>query len=277
MSFSFHLVHITPPPGALQTGCQNDGAGPVWAAVAHTPWGDIPGKAKGGSCWYSYAGAEHDSDNFSYVTARTFTLVRSKLESKGPPPGALQTGFQNESGKLWSAVAHHPCFGDIPGKAKDNSCWFPYGGQEYCIDDFSWVVIPWDLVKGTEPPKNGVKAGNQKDESGDLWCAVAHTIWGDIPGKAKDNNCWFPYDEKEHLTQNFSWVVAEGWKLEKKESPPQNGLAVGLQNDGAGKLWAAVAHSSEWGDIPGKARDHTCWYSYGGKEYYTDNFSWVVV
>jgi hypothetical protein len=255
-----------------QVGFQNYGAGQLWAAVAHTNHGEIPGKAKGNECWYPYGGQEVSTNNFSYVVARNFRLVKSSF----PPPGALQTGFQNDgAGQLWASVAHTN-HGDIPGKAKGNECWYAYGGKEHSTNNFSWVVNAWDLVRGGGVPQDGVKAGRQNDGAGDLWCAVAHSNWGEIPGKAKGNECWFAYGGKEHSTNNFSWVIARGWRLERNNRPPQNGLPVGFQNDGAGQLWAAVAHSN-WGDIPGKAKDNTCWFPYGGQEHSTNNFSWIVV
>jgi len=56
-----------PPLGAIISGHQNDGAGELWAGVAHTPHGDIPGKAKGDICWYPYAGKEELTHDFSWV------------------------------------------------------------------------------------------------------------------------------------------------------------------------------------------------------------------
>jgi len=131
-------------------------------------------------------------------------------------------------------------------------------------------------MRGGFAPQEGVRAGHQNDGAGDLWCVVAHTNHGDIPGKGKDNTCWYPYGGREETTNNFSWVVAHGWRLERGNRPPNNGLPVGHQNDGAGTLWAAVAHTNN-GDIPGKAKDNTCWYPYGGREEATNNFSWIVV
>lgn len=37
----------------------------------------------------------------------------------------------------------------------------------------------------------------------------------------------------------------------------------------------AVAET-EWGKIPGKAKDGTCWYPFNGEEHYTDAFHYVV-
>ena len=57
----------TPPPLAILSGYQNDGAGYFYAAVADTDSGTIPGKARNGVCWYPYGGGEHKTINFSYV------------------------------------------------------------------------------------------------------------------------------------------------------------------------------------------------------------------
>lgn len=57
----------TKPRGAAH-GRQNDGAGDLWCAVAHTRWGTIPAKAKGNECWFPYGGKEHyQRGNFQYV------------------------------------------------------------------------------------------------------------------------------------------------------------------------------------------------------------------
>jgi len=135
---SFQLVKSNfPPQGSLQTGFQNDGAGALFAAVAHTQWGEIPGKAKGGDCWFAYGGKEHQTNNFSYVVSQGgFQLVKSGF----PPQGALQCGFQNDgAGALFAAVAHTQ-WGEIPGKAKGAECWFSYGGVENPTNNFSYVV-----------------------------------------------------------------------------------------------------------------------------------------
>ena len=67
-----------------------------------------------------------------------------------------------------------------------------------------------------------------------------------------------------------------GWVLRKNLGyPPEDGLALGNQTDGAGLLYLAVANNTPWGAIAGKAKNNTCWYSYGGEEMNTDDFSWV--
>jgi len=68
----------------------------------------------------------------------------------------------------------------------------------------------------------------------------------------------------EHHTHNFKWIC----KKKAKVKPH------GFQNDGAGDLWCAIANT-EHGKCPGKAKDGTCWFSYGGKEYHTKDFKLV--
>jgi len=41
----------------------------------------------------------------------------------------------------------------------------------------------------------------------DLCAVVAHTNHGDIPGKAKGNECWYPYGGREESTNYFSYIV----------------------------------------------------------------------
>ena len=56
--------------------------------------------------------------------------------------------------------------------------------------------------KGIRPRPQGF----QNDGAGRLWCAIAHTEHGRIPGKAKGNDCWYPYGGKEHHTHDFTFV-----------------------------------------------------------------------
>jgi len=43
--------------------------------------------------------------------------------------------------------------------------------------------------------------------------------------------------------------------IEKSPDPPMYSLPHGFQNDDAGTLWVAVAHT-QWGDIPGNCNIH---------------------
>ncbi len=119
--------------------------------------------------------------------------------------------------------------------------------------------------------------GFQTDGTGALWCAVANTEWGSIPGKANDDSCWYPYGGEEHLTSDFQMVTSDNplIKVRNNGSQPDGALRCGFQIDGTGDLYAAIA-ITEWGEIPGKAKDDTCWYSYGGEEHFTSDFFWIV-
>ncbi len=56
---------------------------------------------------------------------------------------------------------------------------------------------------------------------------------------------------------------------------PSTAVSLGHQNDGAGKLWTAVANTQH-GLVGGKAKGDTCWYSYDGREHTTKDFSWLT-
>ena len=110
--------------------------------------------------------------------------------------------------------------------------------------------------------------GHQNDGAGDLWCAIAETEHGKIPGKAKGDTCWFSYGGYEHSTKNFRVIRSH------KESSECHGKSQGCQNDATGDLWCAVANTPH-GKIPGKAKGDTCWYPYGGKEHHTHDFKFI--
>lgn len=147
---------------------------------------------------------------------------------------------------------------------------------------------PVDYVRnnGQPAPHNAVKLGLEKDQFGENYClysAVASSRWGDIPGKAKGNTCWFSYDGKEYHTDNFLWLTSnrELQMKKNKGSPPK--LAVLCATNGT--AWYAAIARTSWGDIPGKAKDSTipgkakdstCFYPYNGKEYSTNKFYWLV-
>jgi len=116
----------------------------------------------------------------------------------------------------------------------------------------------------------------QQSDGVPVACAIAHTQHGDIPGKAKDGTCWYPYGGGEHTTSNFSWIVVPGYRLERAHGNhvPHGAVSAGFQNDGAGALFLAVSQGPH-GSIPGKAKSGTCWYPYGGKEHSTNNFMYV--
>lgn len=54
--------------------------------------------------------------------------------------------------------------------------------------------------------------GFQTDGGGYVWCAVARTQWGRIPGKAQGQTCWFSYGGREHTTGDFYYIGKRGDK-----------------------------------------------------------------
>ena len=69
-----------------------------------------------------------------------YALELKANDGNGPPPGALGVGQQHDSGVYYMAVANAGSDGTIPGKARDNTCWYPYGGDEHATESFHWIV-----------------------------------------------------------------------------------------------------------------------------------------
>ena len=203
-----------PPAHALKVGYQTDGAGDLYAALALTELGTIPGKAKNATCWYPYCGKESYTSKFYWVTVTPNNTATFNLQQNqgSPPSDAIMLDYQSDgAGDLYSAVANTE-WGKIPGKAKDGTCWYSYGGKEYTTCEFSWVCAPFEtytLYKndGYGPPVYALKVGLQTDGAGEFYAAVAITDHGRIPGKAKDNTCWYSYGGNEIYTSAFFWVV----------------------------------------------------------------------
>ena len=99
--------------------------------------GHIPGKAKGGECWFPYGGKEHSTSDFHYFDGSSGSAPNEGTSHSEPQRASpFPPGHQNDGGgDLWCAIAntHH---GFIPGKAKDGTCWYPYGGEEHTTDEY---------------------------------------------------------------------------------------------------------------------------------------------
>eukprot|EP00586_Coscinodiscus_wailesii_P000112 CAMPEP_0172478932 /NCGR_PEP_ID=MMETSP1066-20121228/3153_1 /TAXON_ID=671091 /ORGANISM="Coscinodiscus wailesii, Strain CCMP2513" /LENGTH=480 /DNA_ID=CAMNT_0013238887 /DNA_START=1270 /DNA_END=2712 /DNA_ORIENTATION=+ len=233
------------PNARKPQGWQSDGIGEMWCAVANTEYGPIPGKAMDGTCWYSYGGAEYSTDDFEIIP---YAGISSE-------PCCDPHAEQDDGAQVWCALAQTE-HGRIPGKATADGCWYGYGGEEHECDNFRYVY------------KHEAKPQGNQDDFGDLWCAVAVTDWGAIPGKSDGDTCWYSYGGEEHETTDFKLVKDGGLR-----SGEPVGSAHGIQLD-FGRLYCAVANS-EWGRIPGKAAGDTCWFPYGGAEHTTDDFDFV--
>jgi hypothetical protein len=260
-----------PPAWALCPGKQHNLPNqPLYAVICHTPQGDIPGKALGNNAWYPYGGVEHTTNDFSYVVGGHGFQKHTGVQ----PPNVAPLGHQKDAaGDVYLALAHTE-HGDIPGKAKGNQCWYPFGGKEHTTNNFSWIVQPLSHVRNGVSPQGlwGMPAGNQPN-FGTLYVAIAHTEHGDIPGKASGNTCWYCFGGNEFTTNDFSYVVGHAHLAHANSYQPIH-PSLGRQHN-CGNVWPAIANT-QWGTIPGKAIGNTCWYPYGGKEYTTNDFSYVV-
>ena len=77
--------------------------------------------------------------NHSWIVAQSARLVRN-VNSGSEPGGAIGAGHQNDDGNIYFAGIARSQWGTIPGKARGNTCWYAYSGQEHHTQDFDWVV-----------------------------------------------------------------------------------------------------------------------------------------
>lgn len=132
--------------------------------------------------------------------------------------------------------------------------------------------------RGKPAPNNAVKLGYRIDGVGkrtSLYSAVAISErWGAVPGNANGNTCWYSYEGKEYHTEKFVWLTSKRRLQRKKNegSPPKSAVLCATN----GTAWFAAVALTSWGNISGKAKDSTCFYSYDGKEYSTTDFYWLV-
>merc|ERR1712029_1176743 len=135
-----------------------------------------------------------------------------------------------------------------------------------------------------QPPETAIAHGTQMgaNEGKKLYSVIAHTEFGDIPGKVHEGEdiCWFPYKGKEIQEQNFSWVVSDKptrlVMAAGNSDIPSNALKLGFQKDLEMPAYCIIANT-ENGLIPGKAFDAQCaWVPLHG-ETATADFFWIVV
>ncbi len=102
------------------------------------------------------------------------------------------------------------------------------------------------------------QAPHGKDKEGGLWCAIAKTEWGTIPGWARpgESTCYFEYYGPQSST-NFTLVQGVIITDDASEIEP-----LGMENGEA--VYCGVATSPS-GCIPGKARvGGWCQYAHHG-------------
>ena len=129
-------------------GQQHDTAAPYCNVIVHSArHGDVPGKGRRfNQGWYSFGGREYYDTHMSNVrwlvttsSDKKFALQRHSRGSS-VPANAIACGSPDDSGVFYAAVGYGQ-HGSVPGKARDDTCWYPWGGKEFATDDFSWVVV----------------------------------------------------------------------------------------------------------------------------------------
>ena len=134
-------------------GRQHDTGRPLYNVIINSSrHGDVPGKGQEFSkAWYSFGGREFMEKNMTNVkwltssTDEPLTLRRNN--GSGAPANAIPCGHQRDSGTYYAAIAQCS-HGLVPGKAKGNACWYPWGGKEHTTSDYSWVVVSPSIRAG---------------------------------------------------------------------------------------------------------------------------------
>ena len=156
----------------------------MWAAVAHTDIGNVPGKARDGKCWYPYAGFEYETTKFSYLGTR-------------PPHG-----YTKELGNLWACLCENNR-GWIPGyvDSKGTAYYECYGAQ---------TTKSFKLLKGhkTQKNTNGLNPIS-KEDSYNLYAVIANTPYGKIPAKYVNSTCWYTYNKQSHSCGSYEFLDAK--------------------------------------------------------------------
>ena len=121
----------------LLNGWQND-SGAYNLSICLSPWGWIPGKNKGSTCWYSWGGKERTSRVKRIIRGSRTRRVGQSLR------GCRNSGYQrNDRRKYWSAVVKGR-HGWVPGKYSpaEKKAWYPWGGKEWSTKNRRniWIV-----------------------------------------------------------------------------------------------------------------------------------------
>jgi hypothetical protein len=150
---------------------------------------------------------------------QAFDALRTRVTQNQNHPATVETfgadGTPENVGRQADGVYYcalaQTRWGTIPGKSKNGECWYPYGGKEHRITS-GYVVYEEGLCVSSQNA-DIEPLGFQTDGVGQLWCALAHSQYGRIPGKADSSSCWYSYGGKEYLTSRFSFV-----------GPPRSGI-----------------------------------------------------
>jgi hypothetical protein len=157
------------------------------------------------------------------------------VAEKQQTPMCSPQGSQQNLGPLWCAIATTQ-WGKIPAKTDGTTCWFPYGDREHEASDFE--IFEGQLFSNSSDDIE--PQGNQDDGAGVLWCAVALTPYGKIPGKAKGNTCWYSYDGVEKCCSDFLFVGVDPSAASQAAAPEvlkEQEFVNMLEGEYAGESW----------------------------------------
>jgi hypothetical protein len=140
------------PSNAINFGYEADSPTETFAlAVAHTPYGNLLGKAKHGTCWFAdwntidSSGSEAETTRFSWIVpdhCEMFLVSPTKVRSTESllGEGFLTSGYGGAS--YFSAIACTAKYGLVPGMATfpNSRCLFSYGGHVYSTESFYFVA-----------------------------------------------------------------------------------------------------------------------------------------
>eukprot|EP01126_Amoeba_proteus_P023251 TRINITY_DN2338_c0_g1_i4.p1 TRINITY_DN2338_c0_g1~~TRINITY_DN2338_c0_g1_i4.p1 ORF type:complete len:423 (+),score=78.83 TRINITY_DN2338_c0_g1_i4:2201-3469(+) len=166
------------------------------------------------------------------------------------------------------AVIVHTSMGDLPGYVRDGGvALYGDGTKAYNTQEFSWIVRVFHKL--VDSPTEQVPHVLERDGTC-VYLAVAHTTWGDIPGRAYNATAWFSHGGCEHTTTKFSFLEFPTWTLVKQDVklPPPSALFLG-------DYYPVIVHTHH-GDMIGKAKSGVAWFTYDGWDHSCTKFSWIV-
>jgi hypothetical protein len=105
------------------------------------------------------------------------------------------------------------------------------------------------------------------EDDGDYMCAIMPTFYGPVPGKTKDGKVWYV-----DYCGNHSFCESPG--IFKVLEGPVIFTSDPNEISNIGQYYCAVANT-EWGKIPGRAKDGECWFCCGGEAKSSTDFQYV--
>jgi len=140
-------------------------------------------------------------------------------------------------GNIWCALVTNTR-GTFIGKATVDESWYGTQGHEVYQDESFKIEASLVVV----PECRGVHV-LQQERYGELWFALAHTVHGNIPGKAnRAGVCWYTYGGREYSTTDFVYLAA---RVADPQSTNDNHDHLSRQELVAKLVWHHLPHCFE--------------------------------